>query len=48
MIVDGLVLRIREDNRVRQKRALIAIGVNENGYREILGLKLGQSETKSS
>jgi len=48
VIVDGLVLRVREDNRVRQKSALIAIGVNEDGYREILGLQMGQSETESS
>jgi putative transposase len=48
VIVDGLVLRVREDNRVRQKSALIAVGVNEEGYREILGLQIGQSETESS
>lgn len=48
VIVDGLVLRIREEHRVCQKSALMAIGVNEEGYREILGLKLGQGETKTS
>jgi len=48
VIVDGLVLRVREDNRVRQKSALIAIGVNEDGYREILGLQMSQSENETS
>jgi transposase-like protein len=37
VIVDGLVLRVSEDNRFRQKRALIAVGLNEDDYREILG-----------
>lgn len=48
VIVDGLVLRIRENDRVTQKSALIAIGVNQDGYREVLGLKLGHGETKKS
>ncbi|MEX1407333.1 IS256 family transposase, partial [Hydrogenibacillus schlegelii] len=36
LLVDALVLRIREDGRIRSRAALIAVGVNDEGYREIL------------
>lgn len=48
VIVDALVLRIREDGFVRPRSAMIAIGVNTEGYREILGIMLGDSESESS
>jgi transposase-like protein len=48
VLVDALVLKIREDGRVRARSALLAIGVNEAGYREILGLQLGDSESERS
>jgi len=48
LIVDALVIRVREDGRVRQCSALIASGVNEEGYREVLGLQIGDSESEAS
>jgi transposase-like protein len=48
VLVDALVLKIREGGRVRSRSALLAIGVNEAGYREILGLQLGDSESERS
>lgn len=48
VLVDALVLKIREDGRVRSRSALIAIGINEAGYREVLGLMLGDSESEES
>jgi putative transposase len=48
IVVDALVLRIREDERVRQRAAMIATGVNDEGYREILGIMLGDSESEKS
>lgn len=48
VLVDALVLKIREEGRVRSRSALIAIGVNEAGYREVLGLMLGDSESEAS
>jgi putative transposase len=48
VLVDALVLKIREGGRVRARSALLAIGVNETGYREILGLQLGDSESERS
>jgi putative transposase len=48
VIVDALVIHVREDGQVRPCSALIACGVNEQGYREILGLQLGDSESEWS
>ena len=46
--MDALVLKIREDGRVRSRSAMIAIGINTDGYREVLGLMLGDSESEAS
>jgi putative transposase len=48
VLVDALVLKIREDGRVRSRAAMIAVGINEEGYREVLGLMLGDSESEAS
>jgi len=48
VIVDAMVIRVREDGRVRQRGLLIAVGVNEEGYREVLGLMVGDSESEES
>ena len=48
VLVDALVLKVREGGRVRALSALVAVGVNELGYREILGLQLGDSESERS
>lgn len=48
VIVDALYLKIRKDGRVVSQGALIAIGINEEGYREILGLKIGDSESEAT
>jgi transposase-like protein len=48
VIVDAMVIRVREDSRVRQRGLLIAVGVNEEGYREVLGLMVGDSESEES
>jgi transposase-like protein len=48
VLVDALVLKIREEGRVRALSALVAVGVNAAGYREILGLQLGDSESERS
>jgi putative transposase len=37
-----------EDGRVRSCSALPATGIDEDGYREILGLQLGDSESERS
>ncbi len=48
LLVDALVLKVRERGQVRALSALIATGVNAAGYREILGLHLGDSESEAS
>jgi transposase-like protein len=48
LLVDGLVLKVREAGQVRALSALVAIGVNEDGFREIVGLQLGDSESERS
>jgi len=46
VLVDALVLKVREAGRVRAVSALLAVGVNAGGYREILGVQLGDSESE--
>jgi putative transposase len=46
VLVDALVVKVREEGRVRAVSALVATGVNEQGYREILGLRIGDSESE--
>ncbi|MGX1809742.1 IS256 family transposase [Nocardia sp. NPDC055321] len=41
---DALVLKVRENGRVVNVHALIATGVNTDGYREILGLQVTSGE----
>ncbi|MGV9734100.1 IS256 family transposase [Rhodococcus aetherivorans] len=41
---DALVLKVRENGRVVNVHALVAVGVNADGYREILGLDVTSSE----
>lgn len=48
LVVDVLVLKVREGGQVRSLSALIAFGINETGYREILGLQIGDSESEAS
>ena len=48
VIVDAMVIKVREEGRVRSRDVLIAIGVNAEGYREVLGLMLGDSESEES
>jgi putative transposase len=48
VLVDALVLKVRDGERVRALAGLLAIGINAAGYREILGLQLGDSESEAS
>jgi len=48
VIVDALVINVRLDDRVVSTSALIASGINDKGFREILGLKLADSESEDS
>ncbi|MCY0900524.1 MAG: IS256 family transposase, partial [Firmicutes bacterium] len=48
VLVDAIVRKIREDGRVRSRAAMLAAGINEDGYREVLGVMLGDSESEAS
>jgi putative transposase len=48
LLGDALVLRIREDAQMKSGSGLIATGVNAAGYREILGLGLGDHESEAT
>ena len=41
---DALVLKVRENGRVVSVHTLVAVGVNAEGYREILGVDVTSSE----
>lgn len=46
VLVDALVVKVRENGQVRAVSALVATGVNAQGYREVLGLRVGDSESE--
>lgn len=48
VIVDALVIRVREGEHVVPRSVLVATGINAQGYREILGMQLGISESEAS
>jgi len=48
VVVDAMQLKIRQEGRVVPQSALIAVGVNEEGYREVLGLMIGDSESEAT
>jgi putative transposase len=48
VIVDALVIKVRRDHAVRATSALMVSGVNAEGQRELLGLRLGDSESEGT
>jgi putative transposase len=44
LAADALVLKVREGGRTINVHALLAVGVNADGYREILGLQVTSAE----
>jgi len=44
LAADALVLKVREGGRVARVHALIATGVNADGYREVLGINVTTAE----
>ena len=43
---DALTMKVRENGRVVSAAVLVATGVNADGHREVLGVKVATSETK--
>jgi len=46
VIADAIYMKVREDHRIRSKGFLIAIGVNAEGSREVLGFTVADGESK--
>lgn len=45
VLVDALFIKCRDDDRVVMRAALVVSGVRRDGMREILGVKIGNSES---
>jgi len=48
VLVDAMQINVRRQGAVRSTSALVLVGVNEEGYREILGVRIANSESKQS
>ena len=48
LIVDALYLKVRANQRVQSRSLLIAIGINSEGYREVIGFQVANTESESS
>jgi transposase-like protein len=48
VLVDAMRIKVRRQRAVRSTSALIVVGINEDGYREILGLRIANSESRQS
>lgn len=47
IIVDCMFFKAREDEAIESKACMIACGINATGEREILGVRIGDSESES-
>jgi putative transposase len=45
LYLDGLHFKVRDAGKIVSKCAYIALGVNEEGYKEVLGIWVGESES---
>lgn len=45
--MDGIVFKVRESDKVINKTVYLCVGLNDRGYKEVLGMWLGKSESSS-
>ena len=48
ILMDAIYLKVRENNRVQSRGLLIAVGINKDGNREIIGFEIANTENESS
>lgn len=48
ILVDAIYLKVRENDHVKSRGLLIAVGINKNGNREIIGFEIANTENESS
>lgn len=44
-LMDGIVFKVRQAGKVINKTIYLAVGLNREGYKEILGMWLGENES---
>lgn len=45
VFIDAVHFSVREDNRIVKKAAYIVLGINSEGFKEILGIWIGENES---
>jgi len=45
--MDGIVFKVRQNGKVTNKTIYLAVGLNSQGFKEVLGMWLGESESAS-
>lgn len=45
VFIDAIHFSVREDNRVIKKAAYVVLGINSDGFKEILGIWIGKNES---
>ena len=45
VFIDAVHFSVREDSRVVKKAAYIVLGINKDGYKEIIGIYIGENES---
>ncbi len=45
--MDGIVFKVRENSKVINKTIYLAVGLNREGKKEVLGMWLGKNESSS-
>ena len=48
LLVDAMQTRVRRNEAVRSTSALMEVGINEEGYREVLGLEIGDNKSEGT
>lgn len=45
--MDGIVFKVRESGKIINKTVYLCVGLNERGYKDVLGMWVGKSESSS-
>ncbi|BBE30505.1 hypothetical protein OSSY52_06460 [Tepiditoga spiralis] len=45
MFMDGIVFKVKDDGEIIKKTAYVVLGVNIDGFKEVLGIYIGEIES---
>lgn len=45
IFMDAIHYKVREDNQIKSKAAYVVLGVNLDGFKDVLGIWIGENET---